>query len=139
MYACSVSSVHVRIIIITGTAAALPSQNSADLSTKSSHTLDVAKGNTGNMVSCTILLNDMEKKCDLLLQGNQQNCIDENFSDKDKPSADESSNAVEFVYKKNRNSSVTKGGGSGGGGGGGAGSGKSRQKQNYGNSHTNWF
>lgn len=105
----------------------MPSQNSADLSTKSSHTLDVAKGNTGNMVSCTILLNDMEKKCDLLLQGNQ---LDENFSDKDKPNTDESSNAVEFVYKKNRNSSATK---SGGGGGGGGGNVKSRQKQNYGN------
>lgn len=66
----------------------------------------------------------MEKKCDLLLQGNQPNCIEENFSDKDKSNADEGSNAVEFVYKKNRNSSVTKSGSGG--------SGKSRQKQNYG-------
>lgn len=109
-----------------GSAAVVPSQNSTDSSTKSSHSLDVAKSNTGNMVNCTILLNDVEKKCDLMLQGNQQNCIDENFSDKDKSNADESSNAVEFVYKKNRNSSVTKGVG---------GSGKSRQKQNYGNSN----
>lgn len=105
----------------TGLAAVVPSQNSADLSTKSSHMLDVAKGNTGNMVSCTILLNDGEKKCDLFVQGNK---VDDNFCDKDKTNADESSNAAEFVYKKNRNSSVTKGGG---------GSGKSRQKQNYGN------
>lgn len=93
----------------------------------------MAKGNaTNNVVNCTILLNDVEKKCDLLLQGNQQNCIDENFSDKDKcNNADESSNAnVEFVYKKNRNSSVTKG--AGGGGGGGGGGSKSRQKPNYG-------
>lgn len=80
------------------------------------------------MVGCTILLNDVEKKCDLMLQGTQQNCIDENFSDKDKFNADESSNAVEFVYKKNRNSSFTKSVGGGAGGG----SGKSRQKQNYG-------
>ncbi|XP_031619670.1 protein encore isoform X2 [Contarinia nasturtii] len=116
-----------------GSAAVVPSQNSTDLSTKSSHMLDVVKGNTGNMVSCTILLNDVEKKCDLLLQGNkgnnQQNCVDENFSDKDKSNADESSNAAEFVYKKNRNSSVTKGGGGG--------SGKSRQKQNYGYDKSN--
>lgn len=100
----------------------------SDSSTKSSHAGDIAKGNaTNNVVGCTILLNDVEKKCDLLLQGNQQNCIDENFSDKDKcNNADESSNAnVEFVYKKNRNSSVTKGAGGGGGS-------KSRQKQNYG-------
>lgn len=103
----------------------------SDSSTKLNHAVDTAKG---NLVSCTILLNDVEKKCDhhgdvvcdLLLHGNQQNCIDENFSDKDKSNnADESSNAnVEFVYKKNRNSAVTKGGGSGGGP-------KSRQKQNY--------
>lgn len=111
-----------------GSAAVVPSQNSTDSSTKSGHSLDVAKGSTGNMVNCTILLNDVEKKCDLLLQGNQQNCIDENFSDKDKSNADEG-NAVEFVYKKNRNSSVTKSGGGGG-------SAKSRQKPNYGN--FNW-
>lgn len=82
------------------------------------------------MASCTILLNDVEKKCDLMLQGTQQNCIDEIVSDKDKFHADESSNAVEFVYKKNRNSSVTKS--VGGGGGAGGSSGKFRQKPNYG-------
>lgn len=74
----------------------------------------------GNVVSCTILLNDVEKKCDLLLAGDnssQPNCTDEQFSDNNKDSksnADECSNSVEFVYKKNRNSVITKMGGGGG-------------------------
>lgn len=92
------------------------------------------KSNGGNVVSCTILLNDVEKKSDLLLPSNNQpNCIDENFSDKDKTNADENnSNSCEFVYKnKNRNSgSVTKIGGGGGGG-------KPRQQKQHQQQHNN--
>lgn len=75
---------------------------------------------SSNNVGCTILLNDVEKKCDLLLAGgksSQPNCIDEEFSDNNKDNKsiiDECSNSVEFVYKKSRNSAVTKMSGGGG-------------------------
>lgn len=91
-----------------------PNKNSSEKSSNNSN------GSNSNAVSCTILLNDVEKKCDLLLTGgnsSQPNCIDEQFSDNNKDNksnADECSNSVEFVYKKNRNSAVTKMGGGGG-------------------------